>query len=106
MHSKGVRRGGELKNRLDKTATQERGLCVLIAGWISGGDLKGSQAVSVGNSRDGSPGSNGLSLRRRTTFAAWIMFAMGRAAALLLSLGPAKLARRNLICIREQSYSS
>jgi hypothetical protein len=32
------------------------------------------------------------------------MFAMSRVAALLLSLGSAKLARRNLICIREQSY--
>ena len=31
---------------------------------------------------------------------------MSRVAALLLSLGPAKLARRNLICIREQSYAS
>jgi hypothetical protein len=29
--------------------------------------------------------------------------AMSRVAALLLSLGPAKLARRNLICIRKQS---
>jgi hypothetical protein len=27
----------------------ERGLCVLIAGWISGEDLKGSQAVNVRN---------------------------------------------------------
>jgi len=34
------------------------------------------------------------------------MFAMSRVAAVLLSLGPAKLARRNLICIREQSYAS
>jgi len=34
------------------------------------------------------------------------MFAMSRVAALLLSLGPAKLARRNLICIREQFYAS
>jgi hypothetical protein len=34
------------------------------------------------------------------------MFAMSRVAAVLLSLGPAKLGRRNLICIREQSYSS
>jgi len=34
------------------------------------------------------------------------MFAMSRVAALLLSLGPAKLARRDLICIQEQSYSS
>ena len=49
MHSKGVRRGGELKNRLDKTATQSVAYVYLIAGWISGGDLKGSQAVSVGN---------------------------------------------------------
>jgi hypothetical protein len=31
---------------------------------------------------------------------------MSRVAALLLSLGSAKLARRNLICLREQSYSS
>jgi len=34
------------------------------------------------------------------------MFAMSHVAALLLSLGWAKLARRNLICIRKQSYSS
>jgi hypothetical protein len=32
------------------------------------------------------------------------MFEMSGVAALLLSLGSAKLARRNLICIREQSY--
>src|SRR5271170_2360770 len=50
-------------------------------------------------------GANRLSLRWWTTFAAWIVLAMGRVAALLLSLGPAKLAGRNLICIREQSYS-
>jgi hypothetical protein len=29
---------------------------------------------------------------------------LSRVAALLFSLGSAKLARRNLICIREQSY--
>jgi hypothetical protein len=33
-------------------------------------------------------------------------FAMSGLAALLLWLGPAKLACGNLICIREQSYSS
>jgi hypothetical protein len=34
------------------------------------------------------------------------MFAMSRVAALLLRLGWAKLARRNVICIPKQSFSS
>jgi hypothetical protein len=34
------------------------------------------------------------------------MLAMSRVAALILSLGSAKLALRNLICIGKQSYSS
>jgi hypothetical protein len=51
--SEGGRRGGELKIDWTKPLA-ERGLCVLIAGWISGEDLKGPQAVSVGNRRDGS----------------------------------------------------
>jgi hypothetical protein len=34
------------------------------------------------------------------------MFAMVRVAALLLSLGPAKLVRRNSICIPKQCFSS
>jgi hypothetical protein len=52
-HFKGGRRGGELK--IDWTnRCPERGLCVLIAGWISGKDLKGPEAVSVGDCRDGS----------------------------------------------------
>ena len=34
----------------------ERDLCVLIAGWISAKDLKGPEAVSVGDCRDSSRG--------------------------------------------------
>ena len=103
-HSKGGRRGGELKIDWTKPPPRAWPMCIdcRLDLW------RGSEGAASGQRRelrDGSRGSNGLSLRRRTTFVPWIMFAMGRVAALLLSLGPAKLARRNLICIRKQSYS-
>src|SRR5271166_2151435 len=50
-HSKGRRRGGGLK--MDWTKPRDSAcLCVLIAGWISGEDLKGPDAVGVGDCRD------------------------------------------------------
>jgi hypothetical protein len=49
-HSKGGRRGGGLK--MDgQNRCPERCLCVLIAGGISGEDLKGHEAVSGRGSR-------------------------------------------------------
>jgi hypothetical protein len=54
-HSKGSRRDGELKMDWTKPLP-ERDLCVLIAGWISGEDLNGPEAVNVGDCRDGSRG--------------------------------------------------
>ena len=51
-HSKGRRRGGGLKMDWTKPRTA-RGLCVLIAGWISGEVLKGPEAGSVGDFKPG-----------------------------------------------------
>ena len=65
---------------------------VMIAGWISGEDLNGSEAVGVRDWRDS---LLGLPRRRRTRSDPCKMFAMSRVLALLLSLGLAKLVRRN-----------
>ena len=50
-HSKGRRRGGGLKMGWTKPRDSAC-LCVLIAGWISGEDLKRPDAVGVGDCRD------------------------------------------------------
>src|SRR5580704_17179426 len=103
-HSEGGRRGGELKIDWTKPLPRAWPMCIdcRLDLWRRSEGAASGQHREL---RDDARGSNGLSLRRRSTFPRWIMFAMGRVAALLLSLGPAKLARRNLICIREQSYS-
>ena len=49
-HLKGDRRVGELKS-IGQNRGPERDLCVLIAGWISGEDLKEPEAVSLRVSR-------------------------------------------------------
>ena len=67
-----------------------------------GGDLKGPEVVSVwapGWFAGPPVGYHGVGEK----ICPGKMLAMSRVAALLLSLGSAKLARRNLICIREQS---
>jgi hypothetical protein len=90
-HSEGGRRGGELKIDWTKPLPRAWPMCIdcRLDLWRgSEGAASGQQGI-VGMVRGG---SNGLSLRRRTTFVPWIRFAMGRVAAMLLSLGPAKLA--------------
>ena len=67
----------------------------MIAGWISGEDLKEPEAVSVRDWRElGEP-----LVASGTGSVLWRMFAMSRVAVLLLWLGPAKLVRRNSIYI-------
>jgi hypothetical protein len=77
----------------------------LIAGWISGEDLKGPEVVSLGDCRDALRGFEWVITASADNICPWRIFAMNRVAALLLSLGLAKLVRGNLICVPMQSYS-
>ena len=71
----------------------------MIAGWISGEDLEELEAANVGDCWDGSRGLEWIITASADNICPLEMFAMSHLAALLLSLGVAKLVRRNLICI-------
>ena len=67
---------------------------------------EGAEVVGVGDCRGNSRGLQWAITASGDNICPLENVAMSRVAALLLSLGLAKLARRNLICIRKQSCSS
>ena len=105
QNTKGDRRDGGLKMGWTKPGPA-RGLWVLIAGSISDEDLKRWEVMSAWDVWVGRAASRELSRRMEMRSVPGDNFGLSHVATLLLTLGPAKLGRRNLICIEKPSPSS
>ena len=91
------------KNRLDETAGQSVAYGYCLSAGSRARTWSGQRRSACGIAEIAGWVCSGLERRRRTRFVAWKVFPMSRVTTPLLALGPAKLARRNLICVQKQS---